>query len=139
MMHVGFIILGLVVSFVFPGIGFGGAVLVGALCGLADQLQRAIWPAAKPTFVDPVNRPRPLRNGHHLVGALLVATIGILPFLIAYWAPSPVQLPWRLYGSFLGGMAEGAAVGILLTGARVRESHNRWLAAMSPKSLGAEQ
>ncbi|MGH6705200.1 MAG: hypothetical protein ACREB1_00110, partial [Sphingomicrobium sp.] len=112
MMHTLLILLGFAISFFTPVVLIM-AFVIGLAAGLVDQVRGAFWPAAKPTYIDPANRPRPMRAQHQFVGALVVAGVGILPIAMANWAPLPAHSPWRTFGFYLGGMAEGAAVGLL--------------------------
>ena len=127
------ILLGAAIVFGLPGIP-ALYVVAGTLAGFAMMLAEVKWPNAKPTYIDPVSRPKPSTPASGYVAAtVVVAASGLLAFVAWKFvlARSPAT---GFFGIYLAAAGVGMAAGMVLTARQVSEAHNRWLASMTARS-----
>jgi hypothetical protein len=91
------------------------------------------WPAAQPTYIDPVNRPRPITRRGQIA---FIAGAGFSALLLGFMAfrmqwPSPLG---KLVSCYFAGVMAGVAIALLLSADKMLRDQNRWLASMDPKS-----
>ena len=127
------ILLGAALVFGLPGMP-ALYVVAGTLAGFAMMLAEVKWPNAKPTYIDPVSRPKPSTPASAYVAAIVVVPMcGLLAFVA--WTFVLARSPaFGFFGIYLAAAGVGVAAGMVLTARRISEAHNRWLAAMTPRS-----
>ena len=110
------------------------SALVGVIAGACMILVDVIWQPPRPTYIDPVSRPRPAtrRAALVVVGGMALLGIGLL-WANAFAWPLSGHLMFRLVDLFFGGLSIGMALAMLMTERRMRDTHNRWIAAMSSR------
>lgn len=123
--------VGLLAAF-FGMPGVFGSIALGIAAGFANSLASSRWPKLRPTYIDPVNRPRPISRNGQVVVAAFMAVGAVLLGLVALKMTAP-SAAWQSGLFYFSGAFAGLAVGMLVTADRERERHNEWLAKMSPK------
>jgi hypothetical protein len=125
------IILGAALS-LFGQLSLPIMLAVGFLAGGAGQTAEVFFPRPRQPYIPPQNRPKSATRSAQLVAVIFLALLGLVLIALAYLVRLP--RPWmQLNGAFLGAACLGAASALLAMGTKTRESHNAWLAAMTPQ------
>ena len=133
MMFAGVMLLGLAAILLLPG-KTAVIIAIGAIAGFLYALAEVKWPKPQPPYMDPVTRPKPRTTASGFIAAAAVA-IGSLVIAILVFAIILPRFPLGgVFGLYLAAVGAGLATGIALTARRSSETHNAWLAAMTPQA-----
>jgi hypothetical protein len=125
------IVLGGALS-LFAQLGLPTMLVLGFVAGGVAEVADMAFPPPRKPYIPPQNRPKPATLKFQVVGVVVLALLGLL--LLAGTFLVPLPRPWmQLNGAYLGAACLGAALAVLVMGAKARDSHNAWLAAMTPQ------
>jgi hypothetical protein len=126
------LVLGLGLSLFLP-LGLLTMMALGLVAGCIGTMADLAFSRELPTYIPPLNRPRPVTAQGQIAGAIICVVVGLLLIAVALLVslPGPFWEPW---GAYLGAMLLGSSLGQMLTAAKMREHHNAWLASMNPQN-----
>ena len=113
-----------------PWVSTVAGVLVGALGTIAGLRRHQ----PRQAYISPTMRPEPTTVAQQHLAAALAFAAGVAVVVFLWFVPMPrTPLIWGL-GFYLGGHGIGTAVAIVLSAQKTVETHNNWLASMTPRT-----
>ncbi len=110
------------------------SMALGIGAGVVAILIERWRPRQKPTYLDSVGRPQPLTKTKLIAIAVTLLAIGLFGLFIGQSVAQ--RAPDQTVAFYFAGAAISMGIGLMLSARRVIETHNAWLASMSPKLDG---